>query len=185
MEVGFIEETGAAQHLRDARILPIYEGTNGIQALDLLGRKLGMKKGLYFMNLLGETQAQVAKAKANDNLKAEAEIVEKALNACATAAMQFSQLIKTNPFIPLIAAYDYLLCLSEAICGWMHLWMANVATEKLAANPIEQDKLFYTGKIEGAKFYVNRITALVPSKCETLTKDEISCIRIPDEAFAV
>jgi hypothetical protein len=60
-----------------------------------------------------------------------------------------------------------------------------VATEKLAANPGEKDKAFYTGKIEGAKFYINRTTALVPAKCETLVKDEISAVRIPDEAFAV
>jgi len=45
--------------------------------------------------------------------------------------------------------------------------------------------MFYTGKVEGAKFFINRITALVPAKLETLTKDEISCIRIPDDAFAV
>ena len=182
---GFCREYPVEQMMRDNRINGIYEGTNGIQALDLLGRKLGMKKGLYFMNMLGETAAQVAKAKTNDNLKAEAEIVEKALNACAGTAMQFSQLIRSNPFIPLIAACDFLNCLAEAICGWFHIWMANVATEKLAANPIDKEKMFYTGKIEGAKFYINRITALVPAKCETLTKDEISCVRIPDEAFAV
>jgi hypothetical protein len=182
---GFCREYPVEQMMRDNRINGIYEGTNGIQALDLLGRKLGMKKGLYFMNMLGETAAQVAKAKANDNLKAEAEIVEKALNACAGTAMQFSQLIRSNPFIPLIAACDFLNCLAEAICGWFHIWMANVAAEKLAANPIDKEKMFYTGKIEGAKFYINRITALVPSKCETLTKDEISCVRIPDEAFAI
>jgi len=182
---GFCREYPVEQMLRDNKINTIYEGTNGIQALDLLGRKLGMKKGLYFMNMLGETAAEVGKAKANENLKAEAEIVEKALNACAGAAMQFSQLIRSNPFIPLIAACDFLNCLSEAICGWFHIWMANVATEKLAANPIEKEKMFYTGKVEGAKFYINRITALVPSKCENIVKDEISCIRIPDEAFAV
>ena len=182
---GFCREYPVEQMMRDNKINTIYEGTNGIQALDLLGRKLGMKKGLYFMNMLGETAAEVGKAKANDNLKAEAEIVEKALNACAGTAMQFSQLIRSNPFIPLVAACDYLNCLSEAICGWFHIWMANVATEKLAANPIEKEKMFYTGKIEGAKFFINRITALVPAKLETLTKDEISCIRIPDDAFAV
>jgi hypothetical protein len=182
---GYCREYPVEQMMRDNKINTIYEGTNGIQALDLLGRKLGMKKGLYFMNLLGETQAQVAKAKGNENLKVEAEIVEKALNACAAAAMQFSQLIRSNPFIPLVAACDFLNCLAEALCGWFHIWMANVATEKLAGNPIDKEKAFYTGKIEGAKFFINRTTALVPVKCETLTKDEISCIRIPDEAFAV
>ena len=56
---------------------------------------------------------------------------------------------------------------------------------KLAAGASEQDKAFYTGKIEGAKFYINRTTSLVPAKCEVLVKDEISAVRIPDEAFAV
>lgn len=182
---GFCREYPVEQMARDNKINTIYEGTNGIQALDLLGRKLGMKKGLYFMNLLGETQAEVAKAKNNENFKEEAVIVEKALNKCAETAMTFSSLIRSNPFIPLIGAYDYLNCLSEALCGWFHIWMANVATEKLAANPGEKDKAFYTGKIEGAKFYINRTTALVPAKCENLVRDEISAVRIPDEAFAV
>lgn len=182
---GFCREYPVEQMARDNKINTIYEGTNGIQALDLLGRKLGMKKGMYFMNLLGETQAEIAKAKNSENFKEEAAIVEKALNKCAETAMTFSSLIRSNPFIPLISAYDYLNCLSEALCGWFHIWMANVATEKLAANPGEKDKAFYTGKIEGAKFYINRTTALVPAKCETLVKDEISAVRIPDEAFAV
>jgi len=182
---GYCREYPVEQMARDNKINTVYEGTNGIQAMDLLGRKLGMKKGLYFMNLLGETQAEIGKGKGNDNLKEEAEIVEKALNKCAEAAMTFSSLIKTNPFIPLIGAYDYLNCLSEALVGWFHIWMANVATEKLASATIDAEKAFYTGKIESAKFYINRTTSLVPAKCEVLVKDEISAIRIPDEAFAV
>ena len=182
---GYCREYPVEQMARDNKINTIYEGTNGIQALDLLGRKLGMKKGMYFMNLLGETQAEVGKAKGNDNLKVEAEIVEKALNKCAEAAMTFSSLIKTNPFIPLIGAYDYLNCLSEALVGWFHIWMANVATEKLASATLDKEKAFYTGKIESAKFFINRTTALVPSKLEMLVKDEISAIRIPDDAFLV
>ncbi len=171
---GFCREYPVEQMARDNKINTIYEGTNGIQALDLLGSKLGMKKGMYFMTLLGETQAEIAKAKNSDNFKEEAVIVEKALNKCAEAAMTFSALIRTNPFIPLIAAYDYLNCLSEALVGWFHIWMANVATEALKTATLDQEKAFYTGKIEGAKFYINRTTALVPAKCEVLVKDEIS-----------
>jgi hypothetical protein len=63
--------------------------------------------------------------------------------------------------------------------------MANVALEKLAANPIEKEKMFYTGKVEGARFFINRITVLVPAKLETLNVDEVSCCRIPEDAFAV
>ena len=69
--------------------------------------------------------------------------------------------------------------------GWFHIWMANVATEKLAVAETDQDKAFYTGKIEGAKFFINRTTALVPAKLQVLTKDEVSAVRIPEEAFAV
>ncbi|MEA3224210.1 MAG: acyl-CoA dehydrogenase [Thermodesulfobacteriota bacterium] len=182
---GFCKEYPAEQMMRDQKINTIYEGTNGIQALDLLGRKLGMKKGLYFMNLLGETQAAIAQAKESDTFKEEAKIVEDALNACAAAAMEFSKLIKTNPFIPLIGACDYLNCLSDALVGWLHLWMANTATKNLADATLDADKAFYTGKIEGAKFFINRTTALVPAKLQILTKDEISAMRIPEEAFAV
>lgn len=182
---GFCKEYPVEQMMRDQKINTIYEGTNGIQALDLLGRKLGMKKGLYFMNLLGETQAAIAEAKESDTFKEEAKIVEDALNACAATAMEFSKLIKTNPFVPLIGAYDYLNCLSDALTGWMHLWMSNVATKNLADATLDADKAFYTGKIEGAKFFINRTTALVPAKLQTLTKDEISAMRIPEEAFAV
>ena len=58
--MGYIEETGAAQHLRDARIAPIYEGTNGIQAADLVGRKLGLDGGLAFDGLIAEVRADAA-----------------------------------------------------------------------------------------------------------------------------
>ena len=182
---GYCREYPVEQMMRDQKINCIYEGTNGIQALDLLGRKLGMKKGLYFMNLLGVAQAEVAKAKALDNFKDEAVVVENALNACAGTAMQFSKLIKTNPFVPLIGASDYLNCMGDTLMGWYHLWMARVATENMPKAASDQDKMFYTGKIEAAKFFINRVTGLVPSKLDNLVKDETSAMRIPEEAFAV
>ena len=182
---GYCREYPVEQMMRDQKINLIYEGTNGIQAMDLLGRKLGMKKGLYFMNLLGLTQAAVAEAKANDGLKAEAEIVEGALNACAGAAMDFAKMMKTAPFVPLIGACDFLNCLSDAVVGWLHIWMANAATKGLANATNDRDKAFYNGKIQGAKFFINRTTGLVPAKLDNLKKDEQSAMNISDEGFAV
>jgi hypothetical protein len=182
---GYCREYPVEQMMRDQKINLIYEGTNGIQAMDLLGRKLGMKKGLYFMNLLGLTQAAVAEAKGNDKLKAEAEIVEGALNACAGTAMAFAKMMKTTPFVPLIGAADFLNCLSDALVGWLHIWMANAAFKGLANAASDKDKAFYSGKIEGAKFFINRITGLVPAKLENLQKDEQSAMNISEEAFAV
>jgi len=155
---GYCREYPVEQMMRDQKINLIYEGTNGIQAMDLLGRKLGMKKGLYFMNLLGLTQAAVAEAKNNEGLKAEAAIVEGALNASAETAMAFAKMMKTTPYVPLIGASDFLNCLSDALVGWLHIWMANAATKGLANATNDRDKAFYNGKIQGAKFFINRIT---------------------------
>ena len=178
---GYCREYPVEQMMRDQKINLIYEGTNGIQAMDLLGRKLGMKKGLYFMNLLGLTQAAIAEAKNIESLKAEAEIVERALNACAATAMDFAKMLKTTPYVPLIAACDYLNCLSDALVGWLHIWMANVATKALANATNDKDKAFYSGKIQGAKFFINRITDLVPAKVENLKKDEQSAMNISEK----
>ena len=182
---GYCREYPVEQMMRDQKINLIYEGTNGIQSLDLLGRKLGMKKGLYFMNLLGLTQAAIAEAKAGEGFKEEAAIVEGALNACAATAMDFAKMMKTTPFVPLIGAADFLNCLSDALVGWLHIWMANAAVKGLAGATGDQDKAFYSGKIQGAKFFINRITGLVPAKLENLKKDEQSAMNISEEAFAV
>jgi alkylation response protein AidB-like acyl-CoA dehydrogenase len=80
---GYIKEYPQEQLVRDCRITQIYEGTNGIQAMDLLGRKLGLNKGKPIMDLMGEIQAIIAQAKAHASLKGPAEMLEKALNRLA------------------------------------------------------------------------------------------------------
>ena len=182
---GYCREYPVEQLMRDQKINTLYEGTNGIQAMDLLGRKLGMKKGQYFMSLLGETKAVIDQAKASDAFKAEAVIIENAVNALVTAAMEFAGLMKTNPSVPLIAACDFLNCFGDTLCGWFLLWSALAAAKGLETADNDRDKMFYTGKIEGARFFIHRITALVPPKCTVLVKDETSAMRIPEEAFAV
>ena len=94
---GFIEEYPMAQLLRDCRITLIYEGTNGIQAMDLLGRKLGMNKGKPVMDLFGEMQKAVAAAKAIDALKDQAEKIEIALNSVGEVAMHMGQIPPCPP----------------------------------------------------------------------------------------
>jgi len=183
---GFCREYPVEQMMRDQKINQIYEGTNGVQALDLLGRKLGMKKGLYFMNLLAMAQETVDEAKKVDALKVEVAIVESALKACAETSMAFAKMIKTTPYIPLIGACDFLNCLGDALVGWLHLKMALIAIPKyFAPEAGEQDKNFYRGKIEATRFLSVRITGLVIPKLENLKRDEQSCMNIPEESFAV
>jgi len=172
--------------MRDNKINQIYEGTNGIQALDLLGRKLGMKKGVYFMNLMGIMKEAIEEGKKLDAFKKEAETVENAINACGATALAFSKMIKTTPFVPLIGACDFLNCMGDAIVGWLHLRIALAAIPKFfAADTGEQDKAFYRGKIEGARFFIGRTTGLVIPHLENLKQDEQSAMNIPEDSFAV
>jgi alkylation response protein AidB-like acyl-CoA dehydrogenase len=181
---GYCREYPVEQLMRDQKINTIYEGTNGIQALDLLGRKLGIKKGLYFMTLITEAKASLAQTQKMGILKEETAIVDGALDAIVKAAMDFAGLMKTNPFVPLIAASDFLNCFGDALLGWYHIWMATVASQKLPEAK-GQEKAFYEGKIESAMFFIKRTTALVPAKCEVLKKDDISAMRISEEAFGI
>jgi len=183
---GFCREYPVEQMMRDQKINQIYEGTNGIQALDLLGRKLGMKKGLYFMNVLAMTKETIEEAKKVDALKNEVEIVESALNACAETSMAFAKMIKVTPYVPLIGACDFLTCMGDALLGWLHLKIALAAIPKFFAPETgEQEKAFYRGKIEGARFFIGRVTGLVVPHLENLKRDEQSCMNIPEESFTV
>lgn len=182
---GFCREYPVEQMMRDNKINQIYEGTNGIQALDLLGRKLGMKKGSYFINLLNYTAEAISEAEKLDLLKEEAAVVKGALTACGLSAKDFSKMIGTTPYVPLIGACDYLNALGDAVVGWLHLRIANAAAKKYFEVTGEQDKNFYMGKIRSAKFFINRITGLVPGHLENIKKNEQSAMDITDEQFVV
>jgi len=111
--MGFMEETGAAQHYRDARILPIYEGTNGIQAIDLIGRKLSMAGGAAMTSLIEEMRADAGAA---PRLSAGIDAMEQ-----ATAWL----IGKTGAPDALAGATSFLKLCGDVIGGWMLLKMAN------------------------------------------------------------
>ena len=181
---GYCREYPVEQFMRDQKINTIYEGTNGIQAMDLLGRKLGMKKGAYFMALINEAKAGLGQTIEMGILKEETAIVDSALDAIVKAATDFAGLMKTNPFIPLLAASDFLNCFGDTLLGWYHIWMATVAAKRLPEAK-GREKSFYEGKIESASFFIKRTTALVPAKCEILKKDDTSAMKISEEAFGI
>lgn len=110
--MGYVEETGAAQHLRDARIAPIYEGTNGIQAADLVGRKLGLDGGAAFDELIADIRAETG----DPRLVALADAVE-------VAAATFRQ---APPDDRLAGSYPFLTMCSVLVAGWLLERQANV-----------------------------------------------------------
>ena len=118
--MGFIEETGVAQHARDARILPIYEGTNGIQAIDLIGRKLHSDNGSEMTKLLAEIEVElksIAQTAQNENATKTLVIVEqakKATEACL-ASMKSDSVLGTG------LAYDYMMLIGYLVGAWLQI----------------------------------------------------------------
>ncbi|WP_106639806.1 acyl-CoA dehydrogenase [Allosphingosinicella vermicomposti] len=136
--MGFIEETGAAQHYRDARITPIYEGTNGIQAADLVGRKLGLEGGAVFARLMADIRAD---AKGEAALTALVDAVEGVAAHMAQASVDDR----------LVGSYPFLNMLSVATAGWL------MARQLAAVEGSDADPAFLAMKTAAARFYLDQI----------------------------
>ncbi|WP_020695033.1 acyl-CoA dehydrogenase [Reyranella massiliensis] len=151
--MGFIEETGAAQHLRDARILPIYEGTNGIQARDLVGRKVAKDGGETMLGLVAEMRAVVQEMKSapGDDLAAIASGVAAAAEALEDATKWVAQSVKAELVNALAGSVPFLRLAGTALGGWLLAKSALVAQAKLAAR--DGDPAFLEAKLVTARFY--------------------------------
>ncbi len=181
---GYCAEYPAEQFLRDAKIASLYEGTNGIQALDLVGRKLGLKKGMYFMTLLGEMGATAAKYQSA--LPALASDVQAAINTLAETAMLFATAGKAGKFmIPVSNATPFLMLMGQVVIAWLLLWEAGVANEKLAApDSGGGDKVFYEGKVATARYFIKHVLPEVDAAAKAIKSEDLSMMEIADEAFA-
>ncbi len=152
--MGFVEETGAAQYYRDARILAIYEGTNGIQALDLVGRKLAANGGEHAKALLADLQA-IAAASRLAGLEVVASKLEESLQLSARAVTTVLGAAGDNPVWLGAAAFNLLMLLGTATAGGYLAMAANRATAMLGAGEGNADYL--TRKIAVATFYAEHI----------------------------
>lgn len=117
--MGFIEETGAAQHLRDARIAPIYEGTNGIQALDLIGRKLLRDNGAAMQSLITEMRMSVSKPHLDDNLSKAARMFGHAIDQLEQTTKDILAKCKNSSGLAQAIASPYLRQTSICVAGWL------------------------------------------------------------------
>jgi alkylation response protein AidB-like acyl-CoA dehydrogenase len=151
---GFIREHGVEQLVRDARITQLYEGTNGIQALDLVGRKLPMKGGRAAQRLLGAMQAFIAEQKTDDKMKEFVEPLEKALGRVQDSVLFLMQNAMKNPDEAGAAATDLLRLMALTSMAWMWNRIAVAAHKGLAAG---NDNEFYETKLNTARFYMQRV----------------------------
>jgi len=164
--MGFIEETGVAQHYRDARIAPIYEGTNGIQALDLIGRKVGRDGGAAagrFIALMRKLDAELA-AQPGDDLATIRQLLGLALDAVEQATRSIVAFFAEDPARAAAGSVPYLNLFAVAAGGWTLAKQALAAQAHLASR--SGNPGFNETKILTARFYAEQF---LPAAAASLT----------------
>ena len=161
--MGFVEETGAAQHYRDARILPIYEGTNGIQANDLVFRKLGRDSGAAAASFLAEAREGAAALAAHpgDDATAIAARLRAGLDALDAATQAMVALQSASPRRAAAGAAPYLRLFGLVAGGHVLARGAIAALAGLAAGPA--DAAFLRARLASARFYADHWLSQAPS----------------------
>ena len=152
---GYIREYGVEQYVRDARIAQIYEGTNAVQALDLVGRKLPMHGGRLVRRFFEMVKADIDAAAQNETVAEFSKPLAASLYQLQKATMTLAERGFANPDEAGAAATDYLHLMGYVAVGWQWLKMATVASAKLAAGT--GDQRFNEAKIKTARFYCARL----------------------------
>ncbi len=152
---GYIEENGMSQYVRDARIAMIYEGANGIQALDLVGRKLALNGGRAVTAFFKEVGEFCEANRADEKLTFFTKHLKKGLNDLQAATMWLMQNAMAKPDNAGAASNDYMHLFGLVALGFMWARMAKTAEERLAKG--EGDKAFLDAKIVTARYYFERI----------------------------
>jgi alkylation response protein AidB-like acyl-CoA dehydrogenase len=181
---GYSADYPMEQLMRDVRITPIYEGTNGIQAMDLLGRKLGMKKGRLFMDLLGEIQKTIAEAKKIERTRALAETVEKALGRVGDVAMHLGMTaMGPDVAVAFANATQFLDVTGDVVMSWMLLWRATLAAKGLENPAGKKDAAFYEGQLKSAEFFTGTVLPVTHGRIAAIFNNCRAVIDIADESF--
>ncbi|MCG8687246.1 MAG: acyl-CoA dehydrogenase [Desulfobacterales bacterium] len=186
---GYCSEYPVEQLMRDSRIFMIYEGTNGIQAMDLLGRKLSMNKGQSFTYFIDQIKKTVEEAKDVEGVDALADKVAKAVSRLEELAADIGSRSRSENFLNAYAfAHPFLEIVGDITFAWMHLWRASIAAPKLAkkAGSLEKDAVaakaaknkdaaFYAGQMATAKFFINTLLPATYGKMDAILEAD-TCV---------
>ena len=180
---GYTRDYLVEQYARDCKITSIYEGCSGIQAMDLLGRKIGMKKGMVFMNFLGEIQKTVSMAKDIEGLQDLAAKVEKAANRLGEVALEIGKRAISADFKTAFAhSLPFLHVAGDTVIAWMLLWRAATAAPKLSSAG-KKDAAFYDGQVKTAQFFIDTELPVTLGKMNAIALGSPAAIEMPDEGF--
>jgi 3-(methylthio)propanoyl-CoA dehydrogenase len=174
--MGFIEETGAAQYLRDARITTIYEGTTGIQANDLIGRKVALEQGATARAVIAQMRGAADELQQHPQLAALRTALEAGVNALEAATAWLVQTYPADPAAAAASAVPYLKLFGTVAGGWQMARAARIAQQRLAAG--EGDAAFCRAKIASALFYAAHILPQAAALAHAVTHGSASVLAL-------
>ena len=179
--MGFVEETGAAQHLRDSRISPIYEGTNGIQAIDLVGRKLKMNEGKVIRDLLDEIKDFTESLnQQGEEFETITSNLTDSLQAVEEATAWLAEKGTGDPIQAISGATPYLRMLGQLVGGWFLARLAIGAR----SNENVGDADFRNSKMTVANFYAEQLLPLTRAQLGAVTAGSSDLFAVPEELFS-
>ncbi|MFB9224405.1 acyl-CoA dehydrogenase C-terminal domain-containing protein [Paracoccus cavernae] len=179
---GYIEETGISQYVRDARIAMIYEGANGVQALDLVGRKLASDGGKHVMAFFEMVKSFIKENEGDATLKADfLEPLKAASKDLQSAAMYFMQTGMKAPNAALAGSYDFMHLFGHVALGLMWSRMAATAQAKLAAG--SDNPAFYETKLATGRFYMQRQLPVTATHLARIITGETSVMALDADRF--
>ena len=196
---GYTKDYPLEQLLRDCKVTSIYEGTNGIQAMDLLGRKLGMKKGMVFLNLLSEIQKTVEKARSLPELNDLAEKLSTAVDLLGKTALHLGTKAMSPKLKEAFAyAKPFLDVVGDVSLAWMHVWRATIATtqmekivgsldpaERIQRAAVDKKTAFYEGVLQTATFYMNVVIPITIGKMKSINSGDTAIIDMPEASMGL
>lgn len=197
---GYCRDYYVEQLMRDCKITTIYEGTNGIQANDLLGRKIVMRDGAAFQTLLSEIYSVIESTQGIDGLSPYADDMEDYVHMLADISEQLrGEMSGGNAYLAYSWASQYLNLFGDIVLGWMFLAQAQIAYEKRntifdangAVSKVVQDNIagsdldaiFYTSKINTAKFFIGSVLPQVKGKIDAIWKNDDAFLKMEDKFF--
>jgi alkylation response protein AidB-like acyl-CoA dehydrogenase len=184
--MGFIEETGAAQHLRDARITTIYEGTTGIQAADLIGRKIAREQGRTIAGVIAQIRGVAAEAAqagrdGEANLAAVGVALSTAVSALESAVAYIVATYGADPKSASVGAVPFLDLFGTVSGGWQLARGALAAQRRLAEG--SGDAAFYRAKLVTARFYADHQLSRAAGLAQSVEGGAVGALAIEDDAF--
>jgi len=184
---GFIKDYPVEQYCRDSKIFSIYEGTNHIQAMDLVGRKLGQAAGAHFQQFMEDVGGFIEANREHKTFGAEVKALAAAQEGLMSSAMVilgWSQDAAKVALIPL-SANRFLQMMSEVAVGWLLLDAAVLAEKSMEPlSPTDPDRAFYEGKKWSALWYARNVLPNVEQAARLMVQEDSSPMQIPDAAFA-